>query len=198
MKTEISIQASPEAKKSLTQLAKHWWLPLIEGILSIIVGIYAGMHFGSGFMAVSIMVAAFLFASGMVGLCGALVSGDYEGKFLTVILSVLRLVASLILVVIPGMAEMYLLIIAGAAFLTLAINMIVLSLQMKKYKTEGWGWMLALGIILVINALILIANPLISVVMISASVCAELIISGVHDILVALQMKKLKAALETA
>lgn len=196
MKTEISIQASPEAKKSLTQLAKHWWLPLIEGILSIIVGIYAGMHFGSGFMAVSIMVAAFLFASGMVGLCGALVSGDYEGKFLTVILSVLRLVAGLILVVIPGMAEMYLLIIAGAAFLTLAINMIVLSLQMKKYKTEGWGWMLALGIILVINALILIANPLISVIMISASVCAELIISGIHDILVALQMKKLKAELE--
>lgn len=85
---------------------------------------------------------------------------------------------------------------AGASFLTLAMNMIVMALHMKKFALKGWGWMLALGLLALINAVVIVANPLLSVALISASVCAELIVSGAHDVALAFQMKKLKSALK--
>lgn len=196
MSTEIVIQASPEAKKAFSKLAGNWWLPLVEGILSVVVGIYAAVNFGSGFEAMAMMVAAFLTASGVVGLYGALVSGDYEGKFFTVILSIARVAAGLFLIVLPGLAEMTLIVITGAAFLTHAASVVAMSIFMKKTGVKDWGWILALGIVMVINAGIIIADPFVSVALISVAVSTDLLITGVHDIVLAIRMKKLKNALD--
>lgn len=183
-------------KKTFAALAKNWWLPLVEGILSILAGIYTISNFGLGFEVVSVMVAAFLTTSGVVGLVGALTGGDYEGKVLTVILSIIRMIAGMLLVVMPGMAEMMLIILTGTAFLTHAINTVVFSIFMKKGGLDGWVAVLILGILLIINAFIIIADPFLSIALISGAVSADLLITGVHDIILAFQMKKLKNALK--
>lgn len=70
--------------------------------------------------------------------------------------------------------------------------MISVSFKIKADGDEGWGWILAFGILIVIFAMMSIINPLIGASYLVYTLAFTLVLFGIANIALALKMRKLK------
>ncbi|SMG07600.1 HdeD family acid-resistance protein [Sphingobacterium psychroaquaticum] len=172
---------------------KHWYVPLIIGILLILLGIISIMTPLATYVAISMFISvAFLF-TGILQIVFAVSNrNDIDGWGWQLAAGIIYTLLGLYIVINPAITMVTLpFVIAFFTFIQ-AIFGIATAIEFQQIKLKGWGWMLFWAILGLIFSLILIFNPVFSSLYIVFMLSAALIFSGVTSISMALHLKKVR------
>ena len=158
----------------------YWWIPLVAGVLSVIVGVVALAYPGPTLLAVGIIFGAYLAAWGTMIIVDS-VSTHGEPTFariLGVIVGIIAVLTGLILLVRPGESVVTAALVLGFWWVLTGVMQIVRGIAIS----EGRTWNLVLGAIGLIAGIIILAQPEIGLVTLVWIVGFGLIFQGIVEI----------------
>ena len=178
---------------------RKWWMVLILGILSVILGFVLAANPGTGFEIARVMVVADYISIGILGVAMTIARrNEIPGWGWNLVGNILLLFMGFMVAVVPGMSQGLLITMFIFGFLLQGIAGIFGAVGMKKLGIRGWGWSLIFAILTVVLGIMLIINPVTAVISIDILVAAEMLSFGISMIILGIQMSKMKCAVDMA
>ncbi len=178
-------------EEALMAFGKKWWLLLVLGALSIVIGVMALNNPVSATATLILFFGIWLLVSGIGTIIRAISSGsEGSGKTLMLISGVLSVILAVIFFN-GGIIDKVELaaVFMGITFIFRGMAELVAGLASK--GTPGRGWAIFMGIITLIAGVIMINNPVASLVTVTQVIAIFLIILGVMEIVGSFQMRSL-------
>jgi len=139
-------------------LARHWWLFLLRGLISILFGVLAFVWPGITLASLVLVFGAFAFADGVFALVGALRGGGREPWWLLILEGLVGVGIGIITVVSPGITALALLFYI--AIWAIATGVLEIGSAIALRKEIEHEWLLGLsGLASVVFGVLLIARP---------------------------------------
>ena len=183
--------------QKIKELVSKWWLVLILGIISVICGFIIVSNPGTGFMATKFVLVIDFITIGILSVAYVIGNRDKINAWgWDLVLAILVLIMGLMIAVIPGLSEMFILVLFSCGFVFEGAFGIKLSILLKKNEVKGWGWVLALGIITVIAGLICVFNPITAALTIDILTAVAMFSHGAQMIALSIKMSKLKGSIK--
>ena len=173
----------------LARPGRYWWLALVVGILSVIIGFAAIFFPEPTLLAVGLLFGAYL----VVWSAGVLARGigerdqDTVMRVLRVITGIIGIFVGLILLVRPGQS------VLTAAYALGFWWVIVGMLQLAQgfAVSEHRGWNIVWGVLGIVAGAIILAQPGIGLLTLVIIVSIALIFQGTMEIMMALAMRRI-------
>lgn len=177
----MSTQFDAEVENDfLAAVGRAWWLLLFGGIISLGVGIAALVWPVKSVVVVAVLFAIYLIISGIFEIVRSFASGLTGGtRVLLLITGVLSIILGVFAIRSALHAVDLLAIFIGIAFLFRGFGSLFLGFDSK----EGRGWNIFFGIIMLIGGVIILTQPLVSIVTITWIVGIWLIVIGIYEII---------------
>ena len=193
-----TVQASDDqaAGQAMAAIGRNWWLLIVMGIVSIIVGIFCVVQPVDTFETLSWLFAIWLIVSGIFELVRGFSSGLSGGMrallFITGALSlILGGVALRSFWTGDGFLAGYILaIFIGVSFLLRGFTILFIGVDGK--GQPGRGWNIFAGIVIIIGGMIILMTPA-SVIALTWVVGIWLIVMGIFEIISSFMVKKAAA-----
>ncbi len=179
--------------KSVKNAVKYWWVSLLIGLLSIILGIWCMTTPDTTLVAISIVFVVGFIVSGIFEIIFAISNKDViDGWGWTLASGIIDLVLGIILVTLPiPVIATVLIYFVGFWIMFRSIWAIGTAFELKQYGVKGWGWFLALAIAAMLFSIVFILSPVISGAFIIALVSVSFLLYGVFRIYLAFKYKSL-------
>lgn len=183
--------------ESIMSILKKWWLALIIGILSLILGFIVVANPGRGIGFAKIFVIIDFIAVGVISVISVIARRkEIPAWGWNLAGAIILLILGIVIAVTPGLPEMIMMFMFTFGFLLKGIQGIFQAFEFKKEGVPGWGWTLAFSILVVILGIMLVANPLAAFLSIDLLVAIALIAFGISMISTAIAMSKAKSAID--
>ena len=181
-----------EQKPKKEKNVKLWWLYLVIGILAIAAGIFLICAPDVAVTILRIVISIFFIVSGIAGIVSAIKERQLmSGWLVALILSIAITILGILVLFIPTLTEDLVYILLGIGFFVEGVAMVIKAIAMKKiYKDKSWVASLVLGIVIAIIAIVIIAFPDVTYVIIAILMAALLAIFGIYEIITAVKLKK--------
>jgi uncharacterized membrane protein HdeD (DUF308 family) len=187
--------ASDQAHGYLKEMADHWGLVLLLGVLSIILGVLVIVYPGATVVTVAIFFAAWLFVSGIFSLITAFSShGDTGSRVLAAVLGVLSIIVGFALLRSPFQSVEVLIFVIGVFWVAQGILTFVSAFS----RHQGRGWQLFIGVLGIIAGIIVLQYPIDSAVTLAIIGGIWIIILGVMQIFAAFEIRRAAKVLGAA
>ena len=161
-------------------------LNIISGVLLIAVGIYCLCNQDIAAMTAGLMVGIFMLVSGMIEIIVfAATSGVMFGSGWLLLDGVLTVILSLFLLFNQWFTMMSLPFLFTLWLLFSGISRFVSAFDLRAFGVRGWGWILTIGIILMVAGFICMMDPWVSVAAIGLTVGLVFLLEGVSAIVYA-------------
>lgn len=165
---------------------------MILGILGSLVGVGLLLNLGLAFTTVVFLTGIFFALTGFGGAIVSVINRKFVNLWgLHLVLGILVGIAGITLLCNFGFAIWLTYALCAAGFFINGITLIVLSFQVKKYASGSWVVMFIFGILTLLCAFIILANPLVGIFVVAISAAISVLIYGINCIVVSLQMKDL-------
>ena len=175
----------------LAAIGRHWGLVLALGITSIIVGIIALVWPGKTIVVVAILLAAWLIVSGIFQVIRGFSRGLSGGmRALLFISGALSLILGLIAISGVWRSVEILAIFIGIGFLFRGFGLLFESAD----HSQGRGWNIFGGILMLIGGFVVLVWPGISLVTLAWVIGIWLIVGGIFEIIAAFKLRSLAKA----
>ncbi|MEZ7505568.1 HdeD family acid-resistance protein [Flavobacterium sp. Arc2] len=171
---------------------KNWWISLMLGILYIFAGIWVFQTPLASYVSLSIIFSLFIFVSGISQIIFSISNKEQLqswGWYLAG--GILDLIVGILLISHPLMTMAILPFYVGFWLLFQSMMAIGLSFQFKSENVPNWGWLLLLGILTLLFAFLLLANPVFAGLSIVYMTGLAFISAGVFRIFLAFELKSL-------
>ena len=161
-------------------------LNVISGVLLIAVGIYCLCNQDIAAMTAGLMVGIFMLVSGIIEIIVfAATSGVMFGSGWLLLDGVLTVILSLFLLFNQWFTMMSLPFLFTLWLLFSGISRFVSAFDLRAFGVRSWGWVLAIGVILMIAGFICMMDPWVSVAAIGLTVGLVFLLEGVSSIVYA-------------
>lgn len=175
---------------------KFWWVSLLVGILTLLVGVWSAAAPLSTLGVLTIIFIASLIANGAFDIIFSIINRkNLNGWGWTLALGILSFIFGFILITKPIESILVLAYLAGFWMMFVSITSISGSIEMQRVGIKGWGWMLAFGIVGVIFSFLLIANPAFAAAYIAILFSISLILYGAIRRFFAFKLRKINKTL---
>lgn len=145
---------------SVKQAVKYWWISPIIGIIAIVLGFWCIVDPLSTLVVIGALFIAGFLVSGIFEIIFAISNRNtLKGWGWTLASGIIDILFGLLLLAIPMGTIAALLFLVGFWVMFQSIWLIGTSIELQRNSIKGWGWPLAGGILGIIFAFILIANP---------------------------------------
>jgi uncharacterized membrane protein HdeD (DUF308 family) len=182
-----------ETIKSVIDTIKHWYLPLILGIIFIAVGIWSIMTPASTYLSLALLFSVTFFIAGLFEIIYSIsFRKQLDGWGWSLASGILNFIIGILLIIYPQISIVTLPLFVGFVVLYHSMLAVVWSIELKKYKVSNWGWLLFSGILGVILSFFLIWNPLFAGLTVAVFTGVALITIGIFHIHFSIELKKLK------
>lgn len=179
--------------KFVKNSVKHWYLPLIVGVLFVGVGIYMFTTPLESYVTLSVVFSLLFIFSGLSDIIFSISNRDeLEGWGWTLTGGIFNLIIGVILIMHPGISILTLPIYVGFIVLFKSIMAISSSLELKKYGVLDWGNLMAIGLLGVIFSILLLWNPMFAGLSVVVWTALAFIVFGIFNIYFSIKLKKLK------
>lgn len=179
--------------EKIKKAVNYWYIPFIIGIIFILIGFWVIATPLESYMTLAILFAASFLASGILGIVFS-VSNRKElsnwGWLLA--LAILETIIGFMLVTNIVTSGIILAIYVGLTLLVRSISTIGAAVDMKNFGMEGWGWIIAFGIIGMILAIVLIARLDIAGLTLIYLTSFAFLATGISAIVTATYLRKIK------
>ena len=161
-------------------------LNIISGVLLIVAGIYCLCNQDVAAMTAGVMVGVFMLASGVIEIIVfASTSGLLFGSGWLLLDGVLTVILSLFLLFNQWFTMMSLPFLFTLWLLFSGISRFVSAFDLRAMGVRGWGWVLTVGILLMVAGFICMMDPWVSVAAIGLTVGLVFLLEGVSSIVYA-------------
>ena len=183
--------------KTITQGVRNWWWFLVIGILSVLAGTAILSQPLEGYLALSILFSLVMVGSGISQIVFAIsVHKVFRGWAWTLASGILDLAIGTFLLLYPGVTMASLPFLVGFYLVFRAIYLVGASIDLSAVGLRGWGWILAGGIALLALGFLNFYHPLFGAYGIVAFSGTAFIMNGFLCMIMAFQLKALKANVE--
>lgn len=175
---------------------RFWWLPVVAGVLSVIVGIAALVFPGPTLLAVGILFGGYLAIWGVLLLVRALtdVAEPTLLRALQIFLGVLAVLAGVVLLVRPGASVATAVLALGFWWVTLGVLQLAAGIGVPEQRWSNLAW----GALGVIAGAIILAQPGIGLVTLVVIVGVSLLLQGMLEIAAGFAWRKVDRDLKAA
>ena len=183
--------------KVVKNVIQHWYLPLIAGIVFLATGVLAILTPAATYISLAIIFSITFFITGSLELIFSIsYRKKLDGWGWSLAAGILDVIIGLILILYPQISIITLPLFVGFVVLYRSIMSISWSIELKKYNTSKWGWLLFIGIIGIIFSFILLWNPFIAGLTVAVFTGLALMIIGIFHIDFAFELKRVKSTIE--
>jgi uncharacterized membrane protein HdeD (DUF308 family) len=178
--------------KSLRQAIRHWYIPLLVGVFFLIVSVIAFVSPVSSLIALAILFSLSLLFGGLSEIIFSVANRDQLQNWgWSLAFGIVTFVVGILLFLDPHLSIGVLAFYIGFVILFRSIGAISFSMDVKKYGSPGWGWLLAFGILGTIASFILIWNPLFAGLSAVIFIALSFLFAGLFSIFFSFQLRKL-------
>jgi len=175
-----------QAHEMMKDVADHWGLIVVLGVLSVILGILAIAYPGATIVTVSIFFAAWLFVSGIFYLISSFTrDGDTGSRVLSAILGVLSIIVGWTLLRTPFQSVEVFIFVIGIFFLIQGVMTFIGAFARK----AGRNWGIASGLLGIIAGIIVLTYPISSAVTLALIAGIWLVILGIMQVVAGIQLR---------
>lgn len=187
-------QMSPEEREFTTtavrSIGSKWWVVLLLGILSIIIGLLALFNPTGTVTGIAVLLGIWLVVSGVVQLIrGFTVDAETGYKVLTVISGALSLLLGIICFRNVTNALLILAIFIAIGFLFRGITDVFAGFGSK--GEGGWVWLVVLGGVEILAGVVMLGAPALTLSVFSVVLGIVLLIVGIFELIAAFRIKGL-------
>jgi len=193
MPEPMSLDAASDAMREAMRetVRRHSWLFVIQGVVMAIAGVIALIYPLFSTVAVAIFLGWMLIFSGVAHAI-TLIGGSKAPHFwLQLISAALSVIVGFMFLRNPAAGVGTLVLLMVVFFLVEGIAKVVFALTVR--PLANWGWVLASGVLGVLIAIWLIANPGMSLLFLGIFIGVQLIAEGVAIGWMAWQVRKVSA-----
>jgi uncharacterized membrane protein HdeD (DUF308 family) len=178
--------AADQAHEMMKDVADHWGLVVVLGVLSVILGLLAIAYPGATIVTVSIFFAAWLFVSGIFYLISSFTrDGDTGSRVLSAILGVLSIIVGWALLRTPFQSVEVFIFVIGIFFLIQGVMTFIGAFARK----AGRNWGIASGLLGIIAGIIVLTYPISSAVTLALIAGIWLVILGIMQVVAGIQLR---------
>jgi uncharacterized membrane protein HdeD (DUF308 family) len=175
-----------QAHEMMKDVADHWGLIVVLGVLSVILGILAIAYPGATIVTISIFFAAWLFVSGIFYLISSFTrDGDTGSRVLSAILGVLSIIVGWALLRTPFQSVEVFIFVIGIFFLIQGVMTFIGAFARK----AGRNWGIASGLLGIIAGIIVLTYPISSAVTLALIAGIWLVILGIMQVAAGIQLR---------
>lgn len=179
--------------KSLTESVKHWYIPLILGIMFIVCGIYIFTSPLVAYLTLSVFFSVSFVVSGILDIIFSIRNAKiFKGWGWYLISGLLSLIMGIYLVTYPQLSMAVLPFVAGFTLMFRSFQLLGFSLDLKGHGVPNWGNSAILSILGVILSFMLLANPIFSGFSIVLLTGMSFLFTGIASSVLAFDLRKLK------
>ncbi len=176
--------------KTIENAIKHWYLPLIVGVLLIVLGIWTLTTPVESYIMLSIVFAVGFFLSGIFEMIFAL-SNKHKSWGWSFALGLLSIIIGLLMILNPAISMATLPFYVGFMLLFHSILGISSSYEMRQYGIMDWGWLMLVAVLALIFSFMMLWNPLFAGVSIVVWTGIAFIVTGFYMIYFSTRLIKL-------
>ena len=184
--TSSADTTADQAHEMMKDVADHWGLIVLLGVLSVILGLLAIAYPGATIVTISIFFAAWLFVSGIFYLISSFTrDGDTGSRVLNAILGVLSIIVGWALLRTPFQSVEVFIFVIGIFFLIQGVMTFIGAFARK----AGRNWGIASGILGIIAGIIVLTYPISSAVTLALIAGIWLVILGIMQVIAGIQLR---------
>ena len=177
---------------SIKNSIKHWYIPLLVGILFIVVSIVAFTSPVTSLLTLSVLFALSFLFGGLSEIIFSIVNRNQLDNWgWSLAFGILTFIIGISLVSHPALSITVLAFYVGFLLLFRSIASIGFAMDVKKYGSKNWIGLLIFGILGAIVSFFLIWNPLFAGMSVVILVALSFLFAGIFSILLAFQLRKL-------
>ena len=180
-----------QAHEMMKDVADHWGLVVVLGVLSVILGLLAIAYPGATIVTISIFFAAWLFVSGIFYLISSFTrDGDTGSRVLSAILGVLSIIVGWALLRTPFQSVEVFIFVLGIFWLVQGVMTFVAAFSVK----QGRNWRIAMGLLGVIAGIIILTYPISSALTLAFIGGIWLVVLGIFQAVAGFQLRRARTA----
>lgn len=184
--------------KSIKEVVKNWYIPLVVGILFIIISILTFSSPGGSLLALSIFFALSFLFGGMSEIIFAFTNRKHMQNWgWSLTFGIITTIIGLALTIQPALSMEVMGFYIGFGVLFRSIASISFALDIKQYGGKQWIGLLLLGILGGITAFILIWNPIFAGLSAVMLIAFSFLFAGLFSALFSFQLRKLNKSAKT-
>ncbi|MEF9986873.1 MAG: DUF308 domain-containing protein [Bacteroidales bacterium] len=174
-----------------TCCVKYWWMLLVLGIITLILGIFIFMFPGISYITMSLLFGVVILFSGIIYIIMS-TSKTIRGKGWLLASGIIEVIIGIMLTMWPVIAAASLPYFLGFWLLFKGFTMIGIGSDLSDIKGAGWGWTIVSAILLIICAFIIFIQPVVfGVEAVIIWIGISLLIGGISLISFSMQLKSM-------
>jgi uncharacterized membrane protein HdeD (DUF308 family) len=191
-----SVDAAADQTHTMMQdLADHWGLAVVMGVVSIILGLLAMFYPGATIVTVAIFFAAWLFVSGIYEVIVSFTrDGDTGARVLHAIIGVLSVIVGFALLRSPFQSVEVMIFVLGIFWLVQGIMTFVAAFAIK----QGRNWRLLIGILGILAGIVILVYPISSALTLAWIGGFWLVVLGIFQIVAGFRLRSARDAAAAA
>lgn len=179
--------------KEVKRTVKNWWIFLILGIILVIFGIWVMMTPLESYITLAIFFSVMVFVNGIFDIAFSISNSNLlKGWGWHLAGGIFETLLGVILMIHPALTMNILPLMLGFWLMFGSVSIISGAFDLKSYKIKGWGWMLVLGILLMVFSFMVIGNPIFGSGTIVIMTSIGIVAYGISYITFGMQLKKVK------
>lgn len=178
--------------KSVKDVIKHWYIPLLVGLFFIVVSIVAFTSPVGSLLTLSLLFAlSFIFGGLSEALFSIINRKRLDNWGWSLAFGIVTFIVGILLFSNPGLSVATLAFYIGFLILFRSISAIGFAMDIKKYGSKNWVGLLILGILGAIFSVVLIWNPVFAGLSVVMLIALSFLTAGLFSIFLAFQLRKL-------
>jgi uncharacterized membrane protein HdeD (DUF308 family) len=178
--------AADQAHGMMQDLADHWGLAVVMGIVSILLGLLALGYPGATVVTIAIFFAAWLFVTGIYEVIISFTrDGETGARVLHALIGVLSLIVGFALLRTPFQSVEVMIFVLGIFWLIQGVMTFVAAFQHK----QGRNWGIFMGILGILAGIVILVYPISSALILAQIGGIWLIILGIFQIVAGFRLR---------
>ena len=183
--------------QTITKSVKHWFIPLIIGIILIAAGIYVFMVPIETYLTLSVLFSISFIVIGLLDIFFSIRNHRImNGWGWHLVGGLFTMAVGIILRIYPEISIVILPFAVGFTLLFISFLLLGYSFEMKSFGIINWGYAAILSVLGVIFSFMLIVSPLISGISLVVITGISFILTGVSSIVLSYNLRKVKKIAE--
>lgn len=183
--------------KTVSETIKNWWVSLIIGVMSIVLGlIFLFQPFDGWITLVTLFVISFFITGIFEVFFAASNRKSLRGWGWILTAGIISILIGVFMLCIPAVTPVLMVYFLGLWVMLQSVWAVGISMELRRAGVKGWGWLMVLAILGIILSFIFIIAPATASRLIVAMAVASFLVYGIFWIYLAIQLKSFKNKLE--
>jgi uncharacterized membrane protein HdeD (DUF308 family) len=180
-----------------TVIRRTWWVPLVQGIAALVVGVSLLTRPAPTLVLLTIFLGAYWFVGGVFDAVGAISRRDSDRHWLLALVGALLSIFVGLLLLGRPMLGFLLTSLTVVTFIAMGailsgIFSVVWAVRVRR-EIQGEGWIILLGVLSILLGLMLLASPFLSVVALIQVTALLAVVGGIAGIVNAFRLRSVVA-----